>query len=776
MDALAGRSQTTRGIWLACSPKVPAPTTLVMDLEGSDGRERGEDDTSFERQSALFALATADILLVNMWAKDVGRETGSGKPLLKTIFQVNLKLFQPSPGARRTVLLFVLRDRTKTPLEKLKETWEVDLNRLWASIAKPPAYEESTIADFFDVQYAALSNYEDRTEDFLAETTLLRRRFTEDANEDDGLLRQSPSKLPGQALTLSMHKVWEVIHENKDLNLPAHRVMVANIRCAEIADERIADFESNPAWQNLAADAQEDLIPGFGEKAGALLDSTLASYDEEARYFDAGVSAARQLTLVSTLQGLVKPAFDAQINLASSLSMETFRLAMTAPGKSPFENGAEERSTFVQRAAQYTAAALTEFDTASREILVPNVDWTAAAARETLQRELASHQAALRAELAAMERGADRQRKKLLKTAPVVGVTCCSSLLPVLDDQNFDVVILDECSQIIEPLAMAPAIRAKAKWLIAAGDPKQLPPVIASPALLTPASSQGLLRPLFVRLSSLGATPHLLRRQYRCHPSISAVPNTFYYDGRLLDGCTPEQRPSLLPGLPPVVFVDVRGQEQRNMRSTCNPQEAQAVLRVVERALAAGICPGRCGIICFYRAQVTEVKNLLHNNTPRLQAAMDEGREAMQTRVLLKENAQKEADLEPMTEGNQKDNGNNSEGITKDQGSPAVEAEEDSEFSSVQVATVDAFQGAEKDLIILTTATTRVGGAGAFTGDAARLNVALTRAKHNLVVVGCAPALEKTAPAFAALIKTARSTAMGYSVGGNLPALPSVVL
>lgn len=31
-------------------PQVAAPTTLVMDLEGSDGRERGEDDTSFERQ------------------------------------------------------------------------------------------------------------------------------------------------------------------------------------------------------------------------------------------------------------------------------------------------------------------------------------------------------------------------------------------------------------------------------------------------------------------------------------------------------------------------------------------------------------------------------------------------------------------------------------------------------------------------------------------------------------------------------------------------------
>jgi hypothetical protein len=67
MDAMSGRHQTTRGIWLARSGKLPRPVTLVMDLEGSDGRERGEDDNSFERQSALFALAVADVLLVNMF-------------------------------------------------------------------------------------------------------------------------------------------------------------------------------------------------------------------------------------------------------------------------------------------------------------------------------------------------------------------------------------------------------------------------------------------------------------------------------------------------------------------------------------------------------------------------------------------------------------------------------------------------------------------------------------------------------------------------------------
>ena len=55
MDHEQGRSQTTKGIWLAKAQK-PAFPTLVLDLEGSDGRERGEDDTAFEKQTALFAM------------------------------------------------------------------------------------------------------------------------------------------------------------------------------------------------------------------------------------------------------------------------------------------------------------------------------------------------------------------------------------------------------------------------------------------------------------------------------------------------------------------------------------------------------------------------------------------------------------------------------------------------------------------------------------------------------------------------------------------------
>ncbi|KAJ0082460.1 hypothetical protein Patl1_11286 [Pistacia atlantica] len=81
------RSQTTQGIWLARCACIE-PCTLVMDLVGTDRKERGEDDTAFEKQSALFALAVSDIVLISMWCHDIGREQAANKPLLKTVFQV----------------------------------------------------------------------------------------------------------------------------------------------------------------------------------------------------------------------------------------------------------------------------------------------------------------------------------------------------------------------------------------------------------------------------------------------------------------------------------------------------------------------------------------------------------------------------------------------------------------------------------------------------------------------------------------------------------------
>jgi hypothetical protein len=65
--------------------------------------------------------------------------------------QVNLKLFSPEPNRRRTVLLFVIRDKSKTPLEKLVEILSEDVHKMWDTISKPPQYESSRIDDFFEV-------------------------------------------------------------------------------------------------------------------------------------------------------------------------------------------------------------------------------------------------------------------------------------------------------------------------------------------------------------------------------------------------------------------------------------------------------------------------------------------------------------------------------------------------------------------------------------------------------------------------------------------------
>jgi hypothetical protein len=94
------RRQTTKGIWMSknkregegAEEQKMADNILVMDVEGTDGRERGEDQ-DFERKSALFALATSEVLIVNIWEHQVGLYQGANMGLLKTVFEVNLQLF-----------------------------------------------------------------------------------------------------------------------------------------------------------------------------------------------------------------------------------------------------------------------------------------------------------------------------------------------------------------------------------------------------------------------------------------------------------------------------------------------------------------------------------------------------------------------------------------------------------------------------------------------------------------------------------------------------------
>ncbi|KAG2371163.1 Protein ROOT HAIR DEFECTIVE 3-like protein [Vigna angularis] len=248
---LAKWSQTTKGIWMAKCVGIE-PCTLVMDLEGTDGRERGEDDTAFEKQSALFALAISDIVLINMWCHDIGREQAANKPLLKTVFQ--------------------------TPLENLEPVLREDIQKIWDSVPKPEAHKETPLSDFFIV-------------------ASLRKRF-QHSIAPGGLAGDRRGVVPASGFSFSAQEIWKIIKENKDLDLPAHKVMVATVRCEEIANEKYDLLVSNklvqPAFQSALGHVRSKAFDkfkaafdkalnggeAFSSAANTCVESCMAKFDE----------------------------------------------------------------------------------------------------------------------------------------------------------------------------------------------------------------------------------------------------------------------------------------------------------------------------------------------------------------------------------------------------------------------------------------------------------------------------------------------------------------
>jgi protein SEY1 len=131
MDDSEGRSQTTKGIWLACADRAAA---FVLDVEGTDSSSRGEDHVRFERKSALLLFALADVVIMNMWENDLGRFEGANLSLLRTVFEVNLQL---RTDDTRTLFLFVIRDWAgRTPLVKLAASVTRELKQIWNNCNK----------------------------------------------------------------------------------------------------------------------------------------------------------------------------------------------------------------------------------------------------------------------------------------------------------------------------------------------------------------------------------------------------------------------------------------------------------------------------------------------------------------------------------------------------------------------------------------------------------------------------------------------------------------
>lgn len=383
MDAFKGRSQTTKGIWMARCVGIE-PCTLVMDLEGTDGRERGEDDTAFEKQSALFALAVSDIVLINMWCHDIGREQAANKPLLKTVFQVMMRLFSP----RKTTLMFVIRDKTRTPLENLEPVLREDIQKIWDSVPKPQAHKDTPLSEFFNVEVVALSSYEEKEEQFKEQVDNLRQRFFHSI-APGGLAGDRRAVVPASGFSFSAQQIWKIIKENKDLDLPAHKVMVATVRCEEIANEKCGSFLENEEWRELEAAVQSHLVPRFGKKLSTILGTYLSEYDAEATYFDEAVRTGKRRQLEEKLLQLVQPAYQLMLSHIRSGTLERFKEA--------FDEALNGGKGFAMAARHCSETFMSRFDEACADAIIDQATWDSSKVRDKLRRDIDAHVASVRA-------------------------------------------------------------------------------------------------------------------------------------------------------------------------------------------------------------------------------------------------------------------------------------------------------------------------------------------------------------------------------------------
>ncbi|THG11336.1 hypothetical protein TEA_004299 [Camellia sinensis var. sinensis] len=373
-----------------------------------------QDDTAFEKQSALFALAVSDIVLINMWCHDIGREQAANKPLLKTVFQVMMRLFSP----RKTTLMFVIRDKTRTPLENLEPVLREDIQKIWDSVPKPEAHKETPLSEFFNVEVVALSSYEEKEEQFKEQVISLRQRFYQSI-APGGLAGDRRGVVPASGFSFSAQQIWKVIKENKDLDLPAHKVMVATVRCEEISSEKLSSFVSNEEWCQLDEVVQNQPVSGFGKKLSSILATCLSEYDMEATYFDEGVrSAKRQQLEEKLLQGggldylsfsflealditmslndshcfltsLVQPAYQSMLGHIRSGTLDRFKEA--------FDKALNGGERFSVAAHDCSESFMIQFDEACADAIIEQATWDSSKVRDKFRRDIDAHVDTVRA-------------------------------------------------------------------------------------------------------------------------------------------------------------------------------------------------------------------------------------------------------------------------------------------------------------------------------------------------------------------------------------------
>ncbi|AMD20121.1 HCL030Wp [Eremothecium sinecaudum] len=342
MNAQVKRQQTTKGIWLAHTREVSTKQShveesealdfFVLDVEGSDGAERGEDK-DFERKAALFALATSEVLIVNMWEQQVGLYQGNNMGLLKTVFEVNLSLFGHKKDKQKIGLLFVIRDFTGfTPISSLSETLTAELDGMWSELNKPAEAEDSTIYDFFDLHFTGLSHKLFKPEEFENDVRKLGDQFIDKKNKNYTLKDIYHQGLPLDGWALYAANCWEQIESNKDLDLPTQQTLVARFKTEELAANAYDNAMSQ--FNTLSADLTGSQL---AKALKQLKDSCLDEYDSFASRYMKIVYLEKRDALLEKLQSKFNKSTELCISDLIEKLVQNFQLQLSnKTNKDPF--------------------------------------------------------------------------------------------------------------------------------------------------------------------------------------------------------------------------------------------------------------------------------------------------------------------------------------------------------------------------------------------------------------------------------------------------------
>ncbi len=284
MNSTVRRGQTTKGVWIAADPR---SRILIIDCEGTDSKSRSEKDRGrFEHSSSLFSLAMSDILIINMWTSDVGRYTASNYGVLKIVFEMNLKLFQQNT-AKKIIIFLRDFDATRNKKDKIESLILEDIKKIWSEIKIPEAYAGKGPEHFFSFEFITMPHLIYREKEFKEEIVNLKKRFDKDDPNYFFKNLSSIKNVPADGLKQYVNQIWTDILNDKDLDIPSQREMLANYRCTEIKNKILSAYDKE--FKELYNLSSEKDILDFKEKCIDLKNKICSEYEKQACNYDNNV-------------------------------------------------------------------------------------------------------------------------------------------------------------------------------------------------------------------------------------------------------------------------------------------------------------------------------------------------------------------------------------------------------------------------------------------------------------------------------------------------------